>query len=124
MRSGFTITLDKTCYNVTYYTENMHIEPGTLLFNVTIFVEDGVTGIVLIAVPETEIGFAHISGSAHVIAITNSQNTKIITMGIVSGTQIGGEKLTVGQYYASIRLALNAPPFKNYPIFLTIMSKK
>lgn len=124
MRSGFTITLDKTCYNVTYYTENMHIEPGTLLFNVTIFVEDGVTGIVFIAVPDPEIGIAHISGSAHAISITNSQSTKIITISIVSGTQVGAEKLTVGQYHVSIRLALNTPPLKIFPIFLTIMSKK
>ena len=102
----------------------MHIEPGTLLFNFTIFVEDGVTGIVLIAVPDPEIGIAHISGSAHAISITNSQNIKIITISIVSGTQVGVEKLTVGQYYASIRLALNTPPFKTYPVFLTIMSKK
>lgn len=109
---------------MTYYTENMYIEPGTLLFNVTIFVEDGVTGTVLIGVPDTEIGFAHISGSAHAIYVTNSQNTKIITIGIVSGTQVGVEKLTVGQYYVSIRLALNAPPLKFYPVFLTIMSKK
>lgn len=124
MRSGFTITLDKTCYNVTYYTENMYIEPGTLLFSVTIFVEDGITGTVFIAVPDAEIGIAHISGSAHFITITDSQNTKIITIGIVSGTKAGAETLTVGQYYVSIRLALNAPPFKIYPIFLTIMSKK
>lgn len=109
---------------MTYYTENMYIEPGTLLFNVTIFVEDGITGTMFIAVPDPEIGIAHISGSAHFITITDSQNTKIITIGIVSGTQAGAEKLTVEQYYVSIRLALNAPPFKIYPVFLTIMSKK
>ena len=102
----------------------MHIEPGTLLFNVTIFVEDGVTGTVLIGLPDAEVGFAHISGSAHFIIITDSQSTKTITIGIVSGTQISGEKLKVGQYYVSIRLALNTPPLKIFPIFLTIMSKK
>ena len=126
MESGYNVQLDRTCYNINYATESDGVEPGTVLFNITIFVEDRVTGIVLLALPDSEIGLEGIGGSAHSIIITNPlQSVATYSFNIVAGTTREGTNLAIGSYpLLSVRVTLNSPPFQVSPVNLTIYSKQ
>ena len=125
MGSGYNLQLDRTCYNINYTTESDEVVPGTYLFNITIFVEAGVTGTVLLGVPNSEIALEGIGGSAHSITITSpSQNVTTYNFSIAAGTDRGGNNLAIGSYSASVILALNLPPFQTTPVSLTIYSKQ
>ena len=124
MGSGYTLQLDRTCYNISYATESDEVVPGTYLFNITIFVEAEVTGMIFLALPDPEIALEGIGGSAHSIAITgSSQSVTTHSFNIVAGTSREGPNLVIGSYSPSVRVALNAPPFQVSPVNLTIYSK-
>ena len=125
MGSNYTVRLDRTCYDISYATESDEVVPGTYLFNITIFIEAGVTGTVLLGVPDSEIALEGISGSAHFITIaSSSQSVTIHSFNIVAGTSREGPNLVINSYSASVRVALNTPPFRVSPVSLTIYSKQ
>ena len=124
MGSNYTLQLDRTCYNISYATESDGVEPGTVLFNITIFVEARVTGTVLLGVPNSEIGLEGIGGSAHAF-FSSSSSVTTYSFNIVAGTSIGETNLLIGSYPdLSVILALNSPPFQTTPVSLTIYSKQ
>ena len=125
MGSNYTVRLDRTCYDISYATESSGVDSGTVLFSITIFVEAGVMGTVLLALPDPQIGLEGISGSAHFIIITSPlQSVTTYNFSIVAGTSIGGStNLEIGSHNVSVRVALNAPPFQISPVNLTIYSK-
>lgn len=125
MGSGYNLQLDRTCYDISYATESDAVESGTELFNITIFVEDGITGLFVLGVPDSEIGLKGIGGSAHTMMITNPSSVTTYNFSIVAGTSIGATNLLLGSYPdLSVRVALNGPPFQTSPVNLTIYSKQ
>ena len=125
MGSDYDVQLDRTCYDISYATESDAVEPGTELFNITIFVEDGITGLIVLGVPDSQIGLKDIGGSAHSIIITSPlPSVTTYNFTIVAGTSIGETNLLLGSYQVSIRMAFNPPPFQNTPVNLTIYSKQ
>ena len=125
MGSGYNVRLDRTCYNISYATESDEVEPGTELFNITIFVEDGITGLIALGVPDSEIGLKGIGGSAHVFSISSSSSVTTYTFNIVAGNDRDENNLAIGSYPGlSVRVALNGPPFQISPVNLTIYSKQ
>ena len=124
MGSNYTVRLDRTCYDISYATESSGVDSGTVLFNITIFVEAGVTGTVLLGVPDPQIGLEGISGSAHFITIIRSSSVTTHSFNIVAETSIGESNLAIGSYPdLSVRVTLNFPPFQISPLNLTIYSK-
>ena len=125
MGSGYNVRLDRTCYDISYATESDVVEPGTELFDIKIFVEDGITGLIVLGVPDSEIGLKGIGGSAHSIIITSPlQSVTTYNFSIVAGTSIGETNLLLGSYPdLSVRVTFNPPPFQISPLNLTIYSK-
>ena len=127
MGSGYDVRLDRTCYDISYATESDAVEPGTELFNITIFVEDGITGLFVLGVPDSEIGLKGIGGSAYTIMIINPPSVITFNFSIVAGTSIGETNLLLGSYPdLSVRVTFGTynPEFQISPLNLTIYSKQ
>ena len=126
MGSGYDVQLDRTCYDISYATESDRVNPGTFLFNITIFVEAGIAGTVFLALPDPQINLEGIggSGSAHVFSVTSSSSVTTYNFSIVVGTSIDGKtNLAIGSYQVSIRMAFGNPDLQATPVNLTIYSK-
>ena len=125
MGSGYDAQLDRTCYDISYATESDAVEPGTFLFNITIFFEARVEGTVYLALPDPQINLGGIggSGSAHFFSITSSSSVTTYNFSIVTGKSIGENNLLIGSYQVTIRMAFDNPEFQITPVNLTIYSK-
>ena len=131
MESGYNVQLDRTCYDISYATESDRVNPGTFLFNITIFAEADITGTVFLALPDPQINLGGIggSGSAHVFFITSSSSVTTYNFSIVTGKSINEPNLLIGSYQVAIRmafsiLAFDNPEFQITPVNLTIYSKQ
>lgn len=125
MESGYNVHLDRTCYNITYYTESASVQPGTVLFGIKIFIESGVSGLVAVFLPGGVMEFSE-RESGFTFTALNSPTVTIHSIDIVAGQyspELGvNNDLTFDTYTATITVAV-PPPLIDYEVVLNIISK-
>lgn len=108
MGTGYNISFDRTCYDITYNATGIEVPQGTYLFNVTIFVEAGVSGLIYL-LSEVEFVFANTFTNYELIyhwqpspqvtmytrVIVSGQTGPNSNMNLQTNTEYGGQLFVV-----------------------------